>query len=71
MDGDTTVLNFHIFLKLSLYEHELECNKSNINCVSLDEIVRKIVKKKIKVLKKLKFYARQPCDRKEGSKTGA
>lgn len=46
MDGDTTVLNFHIFLKLSLYEHELECNKSNINCVSLDEIVRKIVKKK-------------------------
>lgn len=59
MDGDTMVLNFHIFLKLNLYEHELECNKSNINCVSLDEIVRKILKKKIKALKKLKFYARQ------------
>lgn len=58
-DGDTAVVNFHISLKLSLYEHELECNKSNINCVSLDEIVRKIFKKKVKVLKKLKFYARQ------------
>lgn len=58
-DRDTMVLNFHIFLKLSWYEDELECNKSNTNCVSLDEIVRKILKKKIKALKKLKFYARQ------------
>lgn len=36
------------------------------------KLLGKYSRKKIKALKKLKFYARpQPCDRKEGSETGA